>query len=118
MFSSRFNHYQPRIEGLPHTAPAYDKITEPQTYPKLSCLITQSKAFIKSNKHKISLGTFEGEFVGCSCYAQQATLYKTPFKVCVNIVENGYFDPAKPDRHSNSRYNDKEDDLYNRLAKK
>ena len=108
------NYYKPRIEGLPHTAPAYDELTKPQTYPRLSCLITQSKTFIKNNKDKISLGSFKGEFVGCSCYTQQATLYKTPFKVCLNIVENGYFDSAKPDRNTIDEFNKDS----NRLAKK
>lgn len=93
------DYYKPRIEGLPHTAPAYDKLTEPQSYPRLSCMLTESEEFINRNKSKIEFGYYDElhKFVGCACYTQQATLYKTPFRLCVNIVENGYFDPAKPD---------------------
>lgn len=91
------DYYRPRIEGLPHTAPAYDKLTEPQSYPRLSCMLTESEEFINKNKDRIAVGVKDKKFVACSCYTQQATLYKTPFNLCVNIVENGYFDPAKPD---------------------
>jgi len=90
-------YYEPRIEGLPHTAPAYDKLTEPQTYPKLSCMMTESKSFIKSNQGRIATKKINNVLTGCGCYTQQASIYHVPFAICQNIVENGYFDPAKPD---------------------
>lgn len=91
------SYYQPRINGLPHTAPAYDKLTEPQTYPRLSCVMTESETFIKANEGRIATKRINSVLTACTCYTQQATLYAIPFNTCQNIVENGYFDPAKPD---------------------
>lgn len=90
-------YYTPRIMDFPHTAPAYDKLTEPQSYPRLSCLITESASFIKNNKDRIATKKINGVLTGCSCYTQQSSLYKVSFDACQNIVENGYFDSAKPD---------------------
>lgn len=81
-------HYTPRIEDMPHTAPAYDKLTKPQSYPRLSCMITESKQFINANKEKIALGYRDNKWLGCACYTQQSTVYKVKFKTCINIVEN------------------------------
>lgn len=88
----------PRIASIPSSAPVYDSLTEPRSYPRLSCLVTESKSFIKNNKDKIAMGKKDGVTVGCSCYTQQSTVYKIDFNACLNIVENGYFDSALPDR--------------------
>ncbi|AWM80111.1 zonular occludens toxin [Gammaproteobacteria bacterium ESL0073] len=90
-------YYQPRVEGLPQTAPAYDKLTEPQAYPRLSCVMTESETFIKTNKGRIATKRINNTVKGCACYTQQASVYLVPFNICKNIVENGYFDPARPD---------------------
>lgn len=87
----------PRLPNVPSSAPIYDELTQPKSYPRLSCVLTQSKTFIQANKKKIALGRKDGSVSGCICYTQQATMYKIEFNACVNIVENGYFDAAIPD---------------------
>jgi len=73
--------YQPRIEGLPHTAPAYDDVTKPKSYPKLACIIWRP----------------DTEFEQCKCITQQGTTTKVPASTCKNLANNGMFDPAKED---------------------
>lgn len=61
----------PRVEGLPHTAPRYDRVTEPVTAPiPVSCIATSSK---------------------CKCYSQQGTFMAVRDQTCRDIVEFGYF---------------------------
>jgi len=72
---------KPRIEGFPHTAPVYDELTVPKTYPRLNCVMWLT-------------GERNGE---CVCYTQQATKASVPVNVCANIVKNGYFDHARED---------------------
>lgn len=64
------NSYIPRIDGLPHTAPRYDKITEPKQAPRITGCVLQGKR--------------------CTCYTQQATKVTTPPEICKNIVQGGY----------------------------
>lgn len=69
---------QPRTQGLPHTAPLYDELTEPQDYPRYNCVASTQRTET------------------CKCYSQQGTLYKFfPIAKCLDIVENGYLDLAK-----------------------
>lgn len=66
-----FKDQQPRIEGLAHTAPIYDKVTAPITAPVPSlCVASASK---------------------CQCFSQQATRLGMPDDMCRSIVANGYF---------------------------
>lgn len=65
---------KPRILGLPHTAPIYDHLTKPKTYPWPNC-ISDSK------------------FIKCSCYSQQGTRMEIPHYRCKSIIENGLFNP-------------------------
>lgn len=69
---------EPRIDGLPHTAPVYDGITEPKTFPRYNCISTAEK---------------------CHCYTQQATRIDTTEEICRQIIEYGYFDPTIEDSH-------------------
>jgi zona occludens toxin len=70
---------KPRIDGLVHTAPIYDELTQPKSYPRIAaCVITH-------NKNK------------CQCYTQQATKLSVEDSICRNIQANGYFDPTVPD---------------------
>lgn len=63
--------HQPRIEGLPHTAPRYDEVTKPTTAPfPAACVRMASR---------------------CECYTQQGTKLPTPGEMCKQIVSNGYF---------------------------
>lgn len=77
--TNRLDRFKPRIEGLPHTAPIYDEVQEPVTYPRYNCVF-RSK-----------------DLNSCKCYTQQATLMDTTVAVCLSIVERGLFDPARPD---------------------
>lgn len=69
--------WKPRVSGLPHTAPVYDKLNEPKQRPMPNCVVFERTG-------------------DCMCYTQQATKMDVPFDICHNIVANGYFDPAKP----------------------
>lgn len=60
-----------RVNGLPHTAPLYDDITEPVEAPLPSACVD-----------------FRGE---CTCYTQQGTRMTVPPDVCLQIVDKGYF---------------------------
>ena len=68
--------YQPRVEGLPHTAPAYDQVTQPVEPPEPVGCITSKKT-------------------GCKCYTQQGTSYETTQELCEQILAKGMFMPWK-----------------------
>lgn len=73
---------------------------------------------MQQNKNKIAVGVHNKKWVGCACYTQQASVYKISFNACMNIVENGYFDAAKPDRGTGRNDDKGGNDLFERLAKK
>lgn len=61
----------PRISTLPHTAPKYDKVTEPVTAPiPVACIASRSK---------------------CICYSQQGTKLQTDELFCRQVAANGFF---------------------------
>ncbi|MDQ0608900.1 zona occludens toxin [Variovorax sp. W1I1] len=64
--------YQPRIAGLMHTAPAYDKLTEPRRVP-------------------VPAACVEMKSVGCKCYTQDATPYPVDLAMCRQLVAQGAF---------------------------
>lgn len=67
--------YTPRLTGLPHTAPAYDKITEPADAP-------------------VPVGCIERPKTGeCKCWDQQGNTYRTTPAVCVSFIQDGMFIP-------------------------
>lgn len=72
-----------RIDGLPQTAPKYDEIQKPKTYPRLQCISSVSR---------------------CQCYTQQGTKTNTPVNTCRKIVNDGYFDAGIEDINTNSIY--------------
>lgn len=76
-----YSKLKPRIDGLPHTAPIYDDLTEPKSYPRIAACVNTLKT-------------------GCQCYTQQATKISVNDDICLNIVQNGYFDPMLPDIRS------------------
>lgn len=64
--------YQPRIAGLMHTAPAYDRLTEPKRVPvPAACVESKAK--------------------GCKCYTQDATPYPVDLAMCRQLVAHGAF---------------------------
>lgn len=61
----------PRIIGLAHTAPKYDRVTQPTTAPMpTACVASRTR---------------------CKCYSQQATVMAVEELTCRSIVERGYF---------------------------
>jgi zona occludens toxin len=64
---------KPRIDGLPHTAPAYDDLAKPQSVPAPQACVEMG------NK--------------CKCYTDQATPIEVPDDMCKNIVKNGIYLP-------------------------
>lgn len=62
---------QPRIAGLPHTAPMYDAVTTPVKAPyPAGCVAMATR---------------------CTCYTDQGTRMDTPDALCRRIAETGYF---------------------------
>lgn len=69
----------------PYDSPVYKSLRKPVHYPELSCY----KTVVTSS------------YVNCSCYTQQATKFPIDKKMCVDFVDNGFFDhsltePNKP----------------------
>jgi zona occludens toxin len=62
----------PRLPGLPQTAPAFDKLTEPSIAPYPAACVQSAKS--------------------CKCWTQQGTLLPaTPAELCRQIVAQGFF---------------------------
>lgn len=82
--------HTPRIEGLPHTAPIYDELMEPQQAPKLAACIL----FHESDT--------------CKCHTQQATPLDVSDSICRSVVKNGWFDPSiePPSKRRHNKYSD------------
>ena len=88
----------PRLPDVPSSAPIYDDITRPVTYPKLSCMSSSDPQMVAKNHKRLTLGYREGKVYGCRCNTQQGTRAVVSFEACMGYVEEGAFDPAKPDR--------------------
>lgn len=63
--------YQPRVQGLPHTAPVYDELTKPTRVPLPAACVDIRGA--------------------CKCYTQQGTILAVHKELCLDIVKKGYF---------------------------
>lgn len=62
---------KPRVSGLLHTAPIYDKVTQPTRAPyPAACVASKDK---------------------CGCYTQQATKLEMPDDLCRSIAKDGFF---------------------------
>jgi len=96
----------PRLADVPSSAPIYDELMQPVTYPKLSCMATTDVKALEKAGNRLSMGWREVrqgmqtviEVYGCRCNTQQGTRAMISAAACLNYVENGAFDPAKPDR--------------------
>lgn len=71
----------PRDSALPWTAPVYDDIRQPVTYPVLSCVLHAKSG-------------------DCRCFTQQMTRYFLDKDACVYHVKYGHFDYAQADAGS------------------
>lgn len=88
----------PRLPDVPSSAPIYDEITRPVSYPKLLCVHSSNSYFIEKNRSRIVTGIAHGREYGCRCNTQQGTRYDVSFEACMAYVDNGVFDHAVPDR--------------------
>jgi zona occludens toxin len=69
---------QPRIQAFAYTAPAYDKVTEPQQAPyPAACVEGKLPGYSKGED--------------CRCWSQQATALEVPVDVCHQIARKGFF---------------------------
>jgi hypothetical protein len=84
---------QPRIEGLPHTAPRYDELTAPTDAPyPVGCYTVKQSS----------------DAYTCKCVTQQGTPFRATPEFCLGVVRNGFFkdwgnhpavdQPSAPDR--------------------
>src|SRR5699024_9361850 len=90
----------PRFSDVPSSAPIYDDLAAPVTYPKLYCLSTSDPDLV-ANRPAATVQ----DGVSCQCYTQQTTKYHTTLDFCRSAARDGYFDHAKPDRQpQNNRY--------------
>lgn len=75
----------PRVEGLAHTAPKYDQITQPVRAPVPAACI--------------QVGTPSSEKgVTCKCMTQDATPMAVPFNMCIEFARNGWFQDFNPEK--------------------
>lgn len=88
----------PRLPDVPSSAPIYDELTRPVTYPKLSCMNSSDPGMVGRNSKRMVIGYRDGKVYGCRCNTQQGTRYDVSFEACMGYVENGAFDHALPDR--------------------
>lgn len=78
-------HWKPRIESLPYSAPAYDAVTEVKTFPRPQCIL-------------------DIKYDSCRCFTQQATPMDIEYAVCRRIVRGGLFNPFLDE---NQQYNER-----------
>lgn len=89
----------PRIEDVPSTAPRYDRLTEPKSFPRLTCVSSVDPMLVhKLVQRGAATGYSKGREFACQCYTQQMSRYSTSAAFCISVVENGYFDDTIPDR--------------------
>jgi zona occludens toxin (predicted ATPase) len=88
----------PRIPDIPSSAPIYDELTKPKSYPKLSCVMSSDEGYIERNRDRYRVIRAADKAYICECFSQQGTWHKTSFSFCQNVVQHGYFDPAIADR--------------------
>jgi len=92
--------HTPRLPDVPSSAPIYDEVTQPVTYPKLSCMATWDMNAITKIHKRFAVGIRDNKVYACRCNTQQGTRAMISAAACLNYAENGAFDPAKPDRYS------------------
>lgn len=90
----------PRVADVPWSAPIYDELTQPQAYPRPVCISTRDQDLLTRNAKNMVLGYHDNRLTGCRCNTQQGSRLQIGFQACIDIVQNGYFDPARPDRQN------------------
>lgn len=96
--------FQPRVPGVPSSAPRYDKLTQAKTIPRLICAASFDFSVIERGRAKGQpIGNHQGRDYTCQCYTQQVTRVQTTAEFCLSVNQNGYFDDTIPDRKSSGR---------------
>lgn len=75
--------YKPRVEGLIHTAPVYDGVTQVMEAPIIS-------------------GCVEGAKSACKCYDQRGNTYRTTVEICRQFINGGIFFAFRPPESSSA----------------
>lgn len=88
----------PRIPDLASSAPIYDDLTKPVSFPKPFCVSSHDPQLLYRNAKRMTIKMREGRETGCACNSQQGTRLDVSFEFCMDVVENGYFDATRPDR--------------------
>lgn len=87
----------PRVRDIPSSAPIYDQLALPQSFPKPVCISSSDSRLLARNRPRMEVEYYKGSFIGCRCNTQQGTRLDVSFQFCISVVENGYFDDTRPD---------------------
>lgn len=93
----------PRVPQVPSSAPIYDELTRPVSFPRLYCMSSTDPATYAREFGRMAHAVVNGTPTVCQCYTQQSTRVETDFAFCMRVVENGFFDPTLPDRSTGDR---------------
>ncbi len=93
----------PRVPQVPSSAPIYDELTRPVSFPRLYCMSSTDPATYAREFGRMAHAVVNGTPTVCQCYTQQSTRVETDFAFCMRVVENGVFDPTLPDRSAGER---------------
>ena len=86
----------PRVADVAASAPVYDDLTKPKSFPKPICAATRDPMLVsKAHTRGLTTGTVDGIEYSCQCYSQQVTKLRTSFEFCMDVVNNGFFDDTK-----------------------
>jgi len=89
----------PRVPDLPASAPIFDELTRPVSYPRLYCMSsTDQRNVDRARARQQAVRYINDTLTTCQCYTQQGTRYSTDFDFCMKSSTEGHFDPAVPDR--------------------
>lgn len=81
---------QPRIAGLPQSAPKYDELTKPSRVPVPAACI--------------QIGSVRDDrAIRCKCYSQDGTPMNVEFNMCIKIAQEGVFLDFNPDPNRQSQ---------------
>jgi len=101
--SSYIGRRVPRVPQVPSSAPIYDELTQPVSFPRLYCMSSTDPATYAREFGRMAHAVVNGTPTVCQCYTQQSTRVETDFAFCMRVVENGFFDPTLPDRSTGER---------------
>lgn len=90
-----FESRQPRVPTIAATAPVYDELTRPQSFPRMYCISSSDPQNVEAGRNPT--GVYNGVKSSCTCYTQQGTRLDTGFQTCMNAAQYGYFDHTRPD---------------------